>query len=256
MSVSVRKQCTACERPASMCYCAILPSLPHRWGVHIFQDQREATHPLGTARPAVRALQHATIQALDLARAEDYQNVVDDWLAKFGSQAALIYPGPDAQPISALAALNARSSKDATLSTEAVLLEAVAPPKMTAPAKAEVQRPPNDPGVLVFIDATWRRSRRILHTWPALADLPRYRLENVPPSRYRIRKAPHGEALSTLEAIAATLQALEPAVFDAAPLLQLMNAIIERQIGHIPPDVYSRHYVAETPPKDATSRSD
>ena len=256
MSVSVRKQCAACERPVSMCYCAILPSLPHRWGVHIFQDRREAAHPLGTARPAVRALQHATIQTLDLARVDDYQNVMDDWLARFGSQAALIYPGPNAQPVSALAALNAKSSNDVTLSTEAAPQEAAAPPTTTAPLKAEVQRPPNGPGVLVFIDATWRRSRRILHTWPALADLPRYQLENVPPSRYRIRKAPHGEALSTLEAVAATLQALEPAAFDAAPLLQLMDAIIERQIGHIPPDVYSRNYDAERSPEDAKTRSD
>lgn len=209
-----RDTCSKCQRPVVMCYCAVLPSLNHDWPVHIIQDRREAAHPLGTARPAVRALQHATLQTVDPERADDGP-AVDAWLQQFGANAALIYPGSNALPVSHL-----------------------------------VDR--ESPLALVFIDATWRRSRRILHTWPTLAELPRYQLSGVRSSRYRIRKAPCDQALSTLEAVAEVLHTLQPAsqeplqraadAFQAEALLRVMDFIIDRQIAHMPEGIYQRNY--------------
>ena len=68
---------------------------------------------------------------------------------------------------------------------------------------------------LVVIDATWRKSRKMLHLNPALRQLPRLTLDAVPSSRYLIRKAHHPGQLSTLEATCAALTQLggDPAAF-------------------------------------------
>lgn len=85
---------------------------------------------------------------------------------------------------------------------------------------------------LLFIDATWRRSRKIMYTQPWLAQLPRYALPVTAPSRYRIRQQPDAAALSTLEAIVYSLQQLEdePARFDS--LLATMDWVVDQQIKH------------------------
>lgn len=119
----------------------------------------------------------------------------------------LIYPGPDSQPLSAL------------LGTT--------------------------PQPLIFLDATWRKSRRLLLESPDLAALPRYQLENPQPSRYRIRREPHAHALSTLEAIVQTLELLEAAPGRHAALLQVMDALVDEQITHMGEQTFRRNYRAQ-----------
>ena len=53
---------------------------------------------------------------------------------------------------------------------------------------------------LVVLDATWRKSRKMLYLNPALQRLPRLPLRDTPPSHYLIRKAHAPDQLSTLEA--------------------------------------------------------
>lgn len=65
------------------------------------------------------------------------------------------------------------------------------------------------PSGLVVIDATWRKSLRLLHENPALLALPRLTLTALPPSRYAIRMARRPEQRSTLEATCLALEALE-----------------------------------------------
>jgi DTW domain-containing protein len=86
---------------------------------------------------------------------------------------------------------------------------------------------------LLFIDASWRRSRKIMHTQPWLADLPRYALRPSVRSRYRIRRQPSESALSTLEAIVYTLQQLETAPERFNSLLATMDWVVNQQIKHI-----------------------
>ena len=82
---------------------------------------------------------------------------------------------------------------------------------------------------LVVIDATWRKSRKILHLNPALQQLPRMTLDAVPQSRYLIRKAHKLGQLSTLEATCAALAQLgcSPAAFD--PLLTAFDGFVTQQ---------------------------
>jgi DTW domain-containing protein YfiP len=97
------------------------------------------------------------------------------------------------------------------------------------------------PMLLVVPDGTWRKARKLLHLNPLLAALPRVMLEEAPISRYRLRKAPGPNALSTLEAIVHALQTLEPGTsFEA--LLRPFDALIEGQIAAMGEDTFRRNH--------------
>jgi DTW domain-containing protein YfiP len=98
-----------------------------------------------------------------------------------------------------------------------------------------------EPLLLVIPDGTWRKARKLLHLNPQLAALPRVTLDNPPPSRYRLRKVPGAEALSTLEAITHALHTLEPdRSFEA--LLRPFDALIEGQIAAMGEETFRRNH--------------
>ena len=98
------------------------------------------------------------------------------------------------------------------------------------------------PTLLVVPDGTWRKARKMLHLNPLLAALPRVTLGDAPASRYRLRKAPGPDALSTLEAITHALQILE-APKSFVPLLTPFEALIDQQIEAMGSDTYQRNHV-------------
>ncbi|MDT3720744.1 tRNA-uridine aminocarboxypropyltransferase [Pseudomonas oryzihabitans] len=102
---------------------------------------------------------------------------------------------------------------------------------------------PDLPQLLVVPDGTWRKARRLLHANPALATLPRVTLPPGPPSRYRVRKAPAADAVSTIEAVVAALNILDaPARFEA--LLAPFEALIEGQIAAMGAETFARNHGA------------
>jgi DTW domain-containing protein YfiP len=82
---------------------------------------------------------------------------------------------------------------------------------------------------LVVLDATWRKSRKMLYVNPELQRLPRLALHDVPPSAYRIRKAHAAHQLSTLEAAALALAQLEGDADAYRPLLQAFDGFVQQQ---------------------------
>ncbi len=89
------------------------------------------------------------------------------------------------------------------------------------------------PRPLVFIDGTWRKSKAILLSSPFLQFLPRYSFSPQSEPRYQIRKAAQADFYSTLEAIVEVLNTVEAASADYAQLLQVMDWMIEQQLGFI-----------------------
>jgi DTW domain-containing protein YfiP len=73
---------------------------------------------------------------------------------------------------------------------------------------------------LVLLDATWRKSRKMLHLNPLLRQLPRLSLSPTGPSRYAIRKSHQPDQLSTLEAAVMALQQMQ-----GAPAAQLTDLL-------------------------------
>lgn len=103
-----------------------------------------------------------------------------------------------------------------------------------------LEREPHRP--LLFIDATWRKSRRMMAENPWLENLPRYALPSPPKSRYRIRREPNPEAISTLEAIVHSLSLLEGDAARYRTLLEQMDRLVDEQIAHMGEEVFARNY--------------
>lgn len=97
------------------------------------------------------------------------------------------------------------------------------------------------PMQLIVLDGTWRKARKLLHLNPALAALPRVSLAPIGPSRYRLRKAPAPDALSTVEAIVQALETLEPES-SYQELLKPFEALIDGQIAAMGEATYQRNH--------------
>lgn len=83
---------------------------------------------------------------------------------------------------------------------------------------------------LVVIDATWRKSLRLLLEHPLVAALPRLSLARPAPTRYRaIRAARRPDQVSTLEATVEALSQIEHAADALAPVLQAFDHFVQRQ---------------------------
>ncbi|MBU2887018.1 DTW domain-containing protein [Gilvimarinus agarilyticus] len=76
------------------------------------------------------------------------------------------------------------------------------------------------PSCLIVLDATWRKSHKMLQLNPALQRLPRLALTAQYSSLYRIRSARDQHQLSTLEASCYALQQIESNSDKYRPLLE------------------------------------
>lgn len=195
-----RAQCSRCMRPQTHCLCALIPQLDSRTRVLLLQHPSEVSHALNTARLAALGLTHAQL------RVGEVFDDLDQLINQPGYQARLLFPGEDAQ------VLTAYELADKSL-----------------------------PLLLVVPDGTWRKVRKLLHLNPVLAQLPRVTLPQGAVSRYRLRKAPGPGALSTLEAIVQALEILE-APTSFAPLLRPFEALIEGQIEAMGAETYKRNH--------------
>lgn len=83
---------------------------------------------------------------------------------------------------------------------------------------------------LVVIDGTWSQADKIMKTNPKLQSLPRYELSPSEPSRYRIRRAPAFECISTVEAITQALMILEGPEVNVRALLAPFEALVGQQL--------------------------
>lgn len=93
--------------------------------------------------------------------------------------------------------------------------------------------PSQHPSTLIVLDGTWGHAKRLYRENSWLHDRPHVRLTPSAPSRYRIRREPKPEYISTIEAIVAALRLLEPeqhAGLDA--LLAAFDRMIDQQISH------------------------
>jgi DTW domain-containing protein YfiP len=105
-------------------------------------------------------------------------------------------------------------------------------PRPGAPRLDQLEGPP--PSTLLVLDGTWPHAKRLYREngW-----LERLRHVQLPPgaeSRYRIRKEPKADYVSTLEAVVAALRVLEPAerAEGLGALVASFDRMIDRQIDH------------------------
>ncbi|WP_226661772.1 tRNA-uridine aminocarboxypropyltransferase [Microbulbifer aggregans] len=184
-----REICPTCQRPLRVCYCSALVHIPNRIRVLIIQHPLEQKHPFNTGRMA-----HLCLDNSELIVAEQLSN---DALAQLlPPRSALLYPSLSWLPE----------------------VEQVEPGSPQAGALEQ----------LVVIDATWRKSKKMLHLHPMLQQLPRVSFEGELESNYQVRHSSLENSLSTLESIVLAMQALEPDN-DFAPVLGPFEKMIALQ---------------------------
>lgn len=196
LSSSSRLTCPRCLRPQSSCLCALARPTAHRTEVLVLQhpqEQRQAKNSVALLR---LSLAHCEVVVGECFAPEALQAL----LHRPGQTTRLLYPDVPAAP---------------------------APFDTAADATAATGEGSTAPVRLVVIDATWRKSLRMLLEHPALAALPRLSIEAPVPTRYRaIRAARRIDQVSTLEATVQALSMLEGPAFDGEPLLQAFGQFV------------------------------
>lgn len=93
---------------------------------------------------------------------------------------------------------------------------------------------------LLFLDGTWRKAYKLLQLNPWLLEYPALHLDLDNASNYTIRKASRSDSLSTLEAAAMMLKAIDSEQ-NIAPLTNALNAMVEQRLASMPPEVRARY---------------
>ncbi len=203
-----RISCNICTLPERACLCAALPkqAIDNAFPLYILQHWQERTHALNTARIAVLGLKRCQLFPVADIPAEE---VLPLALQSQLNDALLIYPGAESTNVAELRGENVAA------------------------------RP------LVLLDASWRKSKRMLLSSTWLQNLPRISFDVAQPSRYRIRKAPAPNYSSTLEALCTVLGSLENNPEKYAPLLAAMDVMIDRQIEQMGEATFLRNYLRQ-----------
>ncbi|HCX82004.1 MAG: hypothetical protein A3E00_02570 [Curvibacter sp. RIFCSPHIGHO2_12_FULL_63_18] len=194
-----RAVCAGCLRPQATCICRFVTPTATACEVLILQHPLEAHHAKNSAR-----LLHLSLPGSRMVVGEVLDDAALQALMPDDKTTVLLYPPTDYEGHAAAAPLDAARLGD---------LQKVR---------------------LVVLDATWRKSRKMLHQSPALQRLPRLALDEVPESRYAIRKAHAPGQLSTLEATCAALAQLEGDAARWQPLLEAFDGFVAQQRVFMP----------------------
>ena len=189
-----RPICVACQRPCRACICRWIAPTANLTDVLLLQ------HPLevGNAKNSLQLLALSLVRRTVIVGEQFAPYVLERLLDASASdcvQSVLLYP-------------------DA--------------PGLPSPA---ITFDPDRPLRLVALDATWRKSRKMLALNPALQALPRLALQAPPPSRYLVRKAHRAGQLSTLEAVCHALAQLEQNQGRYLPLLAAFDGFVTEQLA-------------------------
>ncbi|MDZ7812611.1 MAG: tRNA-uridine aminocarboxypropyltransferase [Ideonella sp.] len=198
-----RPTCPRCARPLRTCLCPWVVPTANRVPVLILQHPLETHHAKGSATLLRLSLAHCEVWVGERFDEPRLQQALGAW-----GSACLLYPATE--PVTPPA-----DDVTATAADPTVLGTA-----------SGLHRGEPTPGCLLVLDATWRKSRKLLHLNPWLARLPRLSLPDPPPSRYRIRKAQQPHQRSTLEATALALQWIEGDEARYQPLLKAFEGFV------------------------------
>ncbi|MBQ5947528.1 tRNA-uridine aminocarboxypropyltransferase [Massilia sp. ST3] len=197
-STSKRPTCATCLRAASACICRWIAPVETQAALLVLQHPLEVHNAKNSAR-----LLHLSVAGSELAVGETFDAAqLEALLHAGGRKPVLLYPDTAGDPL------------------------LPAPPAWQGLPAGEVR--------LVVLDATWRKSRKMLYLNPALQRLPRLALMDVAPSNYRIRKAHAPHQLSSLEAAALALGQLEGDPEACRPLLEAFGGFVQQQAAYDP----------------------
>lgn len=201
--VQPRPICATCQRAYSTCICQWVRPQSTAVEVIILQHPREVSEAKGTGR-----LLHLNLSGSVLIVCETLTDSARATITDPQRQSVLLYP------------LSCASTKD---------LGDQQGDHHNDLAANNVLNMCGTTLRLIVLDATWRKSRKMLHLNPLLQTLPRLSLQDPPPSRYAIRKAHQAHQLSTLEATCYALHQLGEQTDTINALLQAFDGFVAQQ---------------------------
>jgi len=197
-----RPVCPSCLRPQATCICGFAAPVRSVAEVLILQHPMEVANAKNSGR-----LLHLCLPGSRLEIGEQFEGmalaseaVASEGIPARARQPVLLYP---------------ETPGDRSLG--------IAPPPAFDPAWRAREL------TLVVLDATWRKSRKMLYLNPVLQAMPRLPLSDTPPSHYLIRKAHKPDQLSTLEATAYALAQLEADEHKYDALIAAFDKFVAQQ---------------------------
>jgi len=166
--LSMRPYCDQCQYPEVTCICDDITVSTSPIDIVIIQHRKEHSHAKNTARLVSLVLKNAVIIFTD-----DEEAMAALAQRSTEGNAALVYPHSNSSPLES-------ASKD---------------------EKGRFQ-------ALIFIDGSWKQAYGIVKSFPWLEALPMFHFKSAPRSNYRIRHTSVNDALSTLEAVAYSVECL------------------------------------------------
>ena len=201
-----RARCPACLRAAFSCICRWIAPVAHAVEVLILQHPLEVHNAKGSARLLHLSLPNSRMLTGERFAPETLAELLAD------KHTVLLYP---------------ETPGDRSLG--------IAPPPALDPAILLDPARFLNQLRLVVLDATWRKSRKMLYLNPQLQQLPRLPLRDTPASHYLIRKAHAPDQLSTLEATCYALMQLEQDASRFVPLITAFDGFVAQQLSYVMP---------------------
>jgi DTW domain-containing protein YfiP len=203
-----REICNTCLRPLKTCICKHIQSVQNLVSLTILQHPQEAHEVKNSARLLSLCLKNSQIETGEIFSPHFFREYQEQ-----GFYDLLLYPD----------------------TPEEKSLGIAHPPAIDVTRLPSGDNLINVNGVRLWVlDATWRKSRKMLYLNPALQAMPRLSLQHCPPSIYKIRKAHSENQLSTLEASCYALQQLEHNAVDYSPVLNAFAAFVAEQQTFLP----------------------
>jgi len=203
-----RLLCETCLRPIKTCICKHIQRVENLVSLIILQHPQEVHEVKNSARLLHLCLKNSRIEVGESFGSDFFTRLQTDQYYDL-----LLYPD----------------------TPEEKSLGIASPPELdSCRLNIDQNRKPTKPIRLWILDATWRKSRKMLYLNPVLQAMPRLSLQDCPPSLYTIRKAHSENQLSTLEASCYALQKLEANKVDYSPVLSAFAAFVEEQRSFLP----------------------
>lgn len=210
------RYCTVCAKALRACICHAIVKIDNPDLIVIVQHPAERHHPMGTAR----ILELSLSSCLVIQSAEPELSLqLHELCSHPTNRCYLLYP-------------------DGT--------SLVASPKLErwVDKNRHFLQEPEQQRVFILLDATWRKAYGMLASSPLLQGLPKVQLPSGYQSQYKVRKSTVKGALSTVEAAAYLLSALEGKACSQTPyqsLLDTLETMVDFQINRMPDAVKLRY---------------
>jgi tRNA-uridine aminocarboxypropyltransferase len=170
-------------RPSTLCYCSKIQPINNRLELIIIQHPKESKHPFNTGN-----LVHLCLKNSELMIKE--QLSIDELKELLAVPSAILYPSMTWLPEVPELTIKKSADNEFHLSGDKELSH-------------PVRR-------LIVIDATWRKSKKMMFQHSQLQSLPRVNLVGNLKSNYRIRNSKLPGALNSVESVYLAFKTLEP----------------------------------------------